>query len=282
MKPSNIDALFLLQNNTPLEDFCGLTPNEVHQLLYYPFADKSPLRFRNDIADDVLENIPFFRIAEEFLKLIQRDKQIKLTPLGALPKKVMVEIYDHKFLLDEMIESGIVKLWKEQDCISIMVARLVVDLAGLIKKSTGKLFLTKEGTRLLKPENRLQLFKEIFKAHSTDFNWGYCDGYPQRPIGQLGFGFSLYLLDQFGEQLQSASFYVEKYMKAFPQLLEFFPDQQFSSGKRLFERCYRLRTIDRFLEWYGFVTVERIRKISDDDNYNVKRNNLFRQVFLFE
>jgi hypothetical protein len=42
-----------------------------------------------------------------YLKIIERDKQIKLTPLGALPRKVLVEFYEKKFLLDMAIESGI-------------------------------------------------------------------------------------------------------------------------------------------------------------------------------
>jgi len=42
-----------------------------------------------------------------------REKQIKLTPLEALLKKVMVAIYDKGFLYYEHIESGLTKLWKE-------------------------------------------------------------------------------------------------------------------------------------------------------------------------
>lgn len=118
----DIEANILLRNNAPLEDFLGLSATEIHNLLFDTFGDKSPVQFREDIDDKTLDQIPIFRIVEEYLKIIQRDKQIKLTPLGALPKKVMVELYDKRFLLDEYIESGIIKLWKEDDCISIKSA----------------------------------------------------------------------------------------------------------------------------------------------------------------
>lgn len=85
--PDDIEANFILRNNTPLDDFLGLSPTEIHHLLYDTFGDKSPIQLRDNIDDKTLDQIPLFRIAEEFLKIIHRDKQIKLTPLGALPKK---------------------------------------------------------------------------------------------------------------------------------------------------------------------------------------------------
>jgi hypothetical protein len=97
--PDDIETNILLRNNTPLDDFLGLSPTEIHHLLYDTFGDKSPVQFRDNIDDETLDQIPLFRIAEEFLKIIYRDNQIKLTPLGALPKKVMVELYDKRFLL---------------------------------------------------------------------------------------------------------------------------------------------------------------------------------------
>jgi len=109
------DIDILLLNYRPVENFLGLTPTEVNYLLYDTFGEKSPLKFSIDLNDDTLNQIPLFCIAEEYLKILQRDKQIKLTPLGAMPRKVVVELYDKKILLDEHIESGITKLWREQD-----------------------------------------------------------------------------------------------------------------------------------------------------------------------
>ena len=30
------------QNNTPLDDFCGLSPAQIHRMLYDPFGEESP------------------------------------------------------------------------------------------------------------------------------------------------------------------------------------------------------------------------------------------------
>lgn len=74
----------------------------------------------------------------------------------------MVEVYAHKFLPDYYIESGVSKLWREEDCISISSARLTAGVAGLVKKSAGKLSLTKKGANFLQPENRLHFSRQFF------------------------------------------------------------------------------------------------------------------------
>lgn len=268
----------LYLNNHPLDDFLGLAPIEIHALIYDAFGDKSPVHFQENIDDNTLDKIPLFRIAEDFLKIIQRDKQIKLTPLGALPKKIMVEIYEKRFLLDEDIENGLTKLWKEDDCISIKSARLTFEIAGLVRKYNGKLMLTKTGTKLLETNNRLEIFKQFFKAFTDNFPWSYNDLYPEQPIGQLAWAFSVIMLDKFGDQPQTVDFYAEKYLKAFPALISFFEDD-YSSPEKKFVHCYGIRTFDRFLMWFGFVTVDKQKNYLNLETDKFKRTDLVRSIF---
>lgn len=277
-KTDDIETNILLLNNSPVDDFLGLSPTEIHNLLYDTFGDKSPVQFRDDIDDKTLDQIPLFKIVEDYLKIIQRDKHIKLTPLGALPKKVMVELYDKRFLLDEHIESGITKLWKEDDCIAIRSARLTAEIAGLVKKVSGKLTLTRTGTKLLETNNRLQIFRQFFQAFTNKFLWSFNDGYPEQPIGQLGWAFSLILLDRFGHQPQTVEYYADKYLRAFPKFITFFqPD--YSTPERQFFRCYGVRTFDRFFLWFGFVTVDKQKILIDLDTDKFKRTDLVKRIF---
>jgi len=82
------DPLRILFENKPLDDFCGMTSNEIRHLLYSPFDDVSPLKINSPIDNDTLNNIPFFLLTEKLLQIVQREGSIKLTPLGALPQKV--------------------------------------------------------------------------------------------------------------------------------------------------------------------------------------------------
>jgi hypothetical protein len=276
--PDDIEANILLTNNTPVDDFLGLTPTEIHYLFYDTFGDKSPVQFRKDVDDQTLDKIPLFKIVEEYLKIIQRDKQIKLTPLGALPKKVMVELYNKRYLLEEPIEHGIIKLWREQDSISIRSARLTAELAGLVKKVSGKLTLTKTATKLLDSNNRLQMFRQFFQAFTDKFLWSFNDGYPEQPIGQVGWAFSVIMLDKFGDQPQTVDFYAHKYLRAFPMFITFFkPD--YSTPEQQFFRCYGIRTFERFFLWFGFVTVDRQKKYSDIETDKFRRTDVVKSIF---
>ncbi|GMQ30212.1 hypothetical protein [Algoriphagus confluentis] len=276
--PDDIEANILLRNNIPLDDFLGLSATEIHHLLYDTFSEKSPVQLYNNIDDKTLDQIPLFRIVEEYLKIIQREKQIKLTPLGALPKKVMVELYDRRFLLDEHIERGITKLWKEDDCIAIKTARLTAEIAGLVRKVNNKLTLTKTTTKLFEKSNRLQIFRQFFQAFTDKFLWSFNDGYPEQPIGQLGWAFSVIMLDKFGHQPQTVGFYADKYLRAFPKFIAFFqPD--YSTPERQFFRCYGVRTFDRFLLWFGLVTVDKQKTFLDIDTDKFKRTEVMKNIF---
>lgn len=274
----DIEASILLRNNTPMDDFLGLSPTEIHHLLYNTFGEKSPVQFRCDIDDQTLNQIPLYRILEEYLKIIQRDKQIKLTPLGALPKKVMVELYNKRFLPDELIERGITKLWKEDDCIAIRSARITAELAGFVRKANGKLALTKQATKLLETNNRWQLFRQFFQAFTDKFLWSYNDRYPEEPIGQLGWAFSVIMLDKYGDQPQTVDFYAEKYLKAFPALITFF-QPGYATPERQFLKCYGIRTFDRFFLWFGFVTVDKQKIFLNSDTDTYKRTDLVKSIF---
>ena len=276
-----IQASILLRNNTPLDEFEGLTPTEVHSLLYHTLTYKSPVQLKQVADDSTLDQVPFFRLAEELLRIIHRDKFIKLTPLGALPKKVMVEVYAHGFLPDEHIESGIVKLHREQDCISISAARFATEYAGLIKKAHGKLSLTKLGEKLLQSENRPELFTKILLSFTRDFNWGFHDGYPNQPIGQLGWAFTLYLLFKYGREPRTVTFYADKYLTAFPVFITFF-QADFSTPKKLFIQCFHLRTFERFLLWFGFVSVQKQKKHSDPYTNTYSCSELMECLFMVE
>jgi hypothetical protein len=268
----------LLQNNTPLDEFIGFTASEIHYLLYDTFGDKSPVQFCDNIDDKTLDQIPIFRVVEEYLKIIQREKYIKLTPHGALPKKVIVELYAKNFLLDEFIENGTYKLSKEQDVIAISSARLAVELARLVKKSNGKITLTKKATKLLEKNNRLEIFKQFFQAFTNKFNWGYNDGYPEQPIGQLGWAFSVILLDKFGDKPRSVEFYAQKYLFAFPNFIAFF-DSNYSNAEKHFFSCYGIRSFNRFFVWFGFLTADKKNLLSSTEQDKYTRTDILKSVF---
>jgi hypothetical protein len=281
MNHPDLEPLRLLQNNVPLDDFSGLSPAEMHHLLYDTFGDKSPLNLRNELQSTTLANIPFFLLTEEFLKILMRENSIKLTPLGALPRKTVHELYSHKFITEDIIEAGAFKLSREQDSIAITSVHLNLLASGSIKRPNGRLSLTKKGQQLVQPEQRINLFKETLSSYTEKFNWASNDGYTPSPVGQLGWGFTVYLLKKFGQNERPIEFYAEKYLKAFPRFLEFFPVRQYGTPIEDFANCYRVRTFERFLEWFGFVKIDYKRGVQERHSDTVRRTGVFEAVFKF-
>lgn len=277
---SEIETNILLKNNSPLDDFLGLSPSDMHDLVYYPHQNNSVVKIRSDIDNATLDRIPFFRIIEELLKIVERDSFIKLTPLGALPKKIMVELYSYKFIPEYFLENGTTKLTRQQDSISIENARLVAEVAGFVKKIKGKFSLTKNGNLLLKSENRLKLFHSVIEAFTERFMWSYNDGYPEHPIAQQGWAFSVFMLAKFGNEFRQGEFYGDGYVTAFPNFIDFFHDVNYGTPRDNCIRCYVVRTFDRFFDWLGIVTVEKGATFFDKSNY--KATDLLRKVFTIE
>ncbi|NRT14801.1 hypothetical protein HNP99_001145 [Flavobacterium sp. 28A] len=268
-------------NNSESDKLSGLTPNQTHELIYNPLGENSCIKFSSTINSEILDEIPFFRISEELLKIIKRDGFIKLTPLGALPKKILIELYDFRFIVDEHIESGINKLYREDVCVPIKTARIVCESTNLVKKTKGKLLLTKNGERCLKNENRVELFKIIFLIFSEKFNWAYNDGYTKEPVGQYGYLFSIYLLKKFGDKENSTNYFAEKYLQVFEKFITYF-NEDYSTPEKLFNSCYTLRTFERFTEWFGLTKLSGKNSYFDLENAKITKTILFEKIFILE
>lgn len=282
MKRSDIEATILLRNNTPLDIFYGLTPNEMDHLMYDTFEERSPIQFHPDISDATLDKIPFFRLAEAFVKVVQREKRMKLTPSGALQRKVLLELYSHGFATEWYIENDYFKVWQEHHWPQIGSARVTANMAGLVKLSKGKIVITAQGTMLLKAENRVELFKAIFRSYCLEFNWGFNDYYINYPVGQFGFGYSMYLMDRFGDKLLPSEFYSSAYLKAIPDLIDHFADEVYTSAESQFHDCYTLRTFERFLDWFGLVQIEKNPDGRTKPDFKLMRSALFDQIFVID
>lgn len=279
---NELEAIRLLLNNRPEEDFEGLTPAEMHDLIYSSFGSTSPLKINPIISDDVLNQLPFFRLTEVFMNIIQREQKIKLTPLGALPKKILTELYSHRFILEDGVESGIHKLTREIDSNVLSMVHYNTLFSGLIKKHYNRLSLTKTGESLLHPDKRNQLLHKVLESYTEKLPWSNLDGYPKVPVGNLGWGFVIILLMKYGGELREKKFYADKYVRAFPDLLQQFPSTSFASPLQNLIRCFCLRTFDRFLEWWGFVTVEKRNSGIDSELMKISVSPALAEVFQTE
>ncbi|MCZ4694618.1 hypothetical protein DWB61_06150 [Ancylomarina euxinus] len=254
------------QNNRSIPEFEGYSPIEMHNLLHFTFEPDSPISIQKLTKEEYL-NIPILNQVKYFLNLVRESGEIKLTSKGFLPTKIVHEIYNEGFIEEYQFSSGISKLYKESDSLTINLTRLLVELAGLTKKRNGKLSLTKAGGKIASDNQKL--FELVFKTMTQKFSWAYYDNYEDEQLGQLGYGFSLLLISKYGMQKRLDSFYAEKYLKAFPQFLESITPT-YGTVENYAGNCYSIRMFERFLCYFGLVKIEKKGKILDREIFITK------------
>jgi hypothetical protein len=268
------------RNKTPLEDFDGFSPEEMYQILYFPFGENCPIKLRSEFNHDILATSPLMNIVMELLKNIENDG-MKLTARGYLPPKVIREIYNKNYLPDATIESGISSLRTEQNWIAIHTTKIVLKLAGIIRQSKGKLFLTKKYGQLFKENDHASIFLRFLESFAMKFNWGYNDRYESDELGQLGFLFMLHLINKYGENFREIGFYTTKYLKAFPMFASQERYDNSSLGINWSERGICTRFFDRFANWFGFIEIsDRKSKFALNRDDSTRRTDLLNQLIV--
>lgn len=266
-------------NDTPQPDFCGLSPTQMHQLLYQPLGPASVVQLRAHVPDEVLAHVPFLRLTEAFLRLLQRETPLRLTPLGALPRKYLRELYAHGFILEEELETGLFTLSREIDSLAITTLHQTTRLAGLARLVRGQLLLTKKGGQLLDPGHRPALCALVLATFTNRFLWASHDGYPSQTVGQTGWAYSVYLLARFGEQPHPVSFYAARYQRAFPFVLAEFTDPAYRTPLEQFTHCYGVRTFERGLNWFGLLGPEPQSAVLHQPDQPLGASPLLAQLF---
>lgn len=267
------------QNRTAISDFEGLSPAQMMPLLHNLFGDNSIVQITNNIPDDILDQIGFFRVCEEFLAIINREENIKLTPKGSLPKKIVKEIYDRRFILDRMIESGVSKNFVELELTFIHNANIICKELGLIKKQNNCLSLTAKGKKLMSSQNRNELFRLILEHFIKSFNWSYNDRYDDEINGQFGIGFTIYLLFKYGFEERAVQFFADKYLTAFPNIIDNFQEYPFMDKQTQFNSSYKVRAFERFLQWFNFIDITATESYRPPREMAVVATKMIKYVF---
>ncbi|MFS4415457.1 hypothetical protein [Maribacter sp. 2307ULW6-5] len=270
-----IQEAMAAQNNRKVPDFEGYSPAEMHYLLHDSFHKESPLTLKSAKPQHFMK-VPIFNLVGHLMEHLENQGGIKLTQKGHLPVRLVADLYAQGFYEEEDITSGITKLYKEEDAMSITLARLLPELAGWTKKRKGRLSLTSRGKRALHDDR--ERFETLFKVFGTAFNWAYFDRYESEEIGQFGLGFSLLLLCKYGNEKRSTTFYAEKYFKAFPQLLQDLQEPWFTDLHSQVASCYALRLFSRFLSYFGVISLEKEGKGFNAPLF-VKKTPLFDTFF---
>ncbi len=180
------------RNQTPVDEFHGLSPEQMHRMLHFPFASPEVIRF-----PAILDTNPKAPILTLFSLLTETigEQGLKPTAKGNLPQKFCREAalaYWGETAYRENTRLGGIN--REYDFPDLHITRLVAELAGLIRKHKGRFILGRDCRALLAGEGPAAIYPRLFRAYVEQFNWAYRDRRVELRFIRATFLFTLYLL----------------------------------------------------------------------------------------
>jgi len=227
---SKMQQFMTQRNNVGRNDFEGYSPVEMSDILYCTFSTGKIVQLK-ECSSDAYNECPLFRQIKYVISVLQRDGKIKLTTTGALPSKLVKELYPLG-ALESLVETGFTKLYKEADTIATQLTHLVMKQMKIVKEVHGVMTIVKGRTKMLEDDHALM--KSMLYVMTNLFNFAYFD-LMEENLGVVGIGYSIVLLHKYGDKKRDATFYSTKYFKAL------FPgeDDHYVYWIRVFDRCLR-------------------------------------------
>jgi len=267
-------------NRGPRDDFHGLSPDQMHRFLHFPFDSPDLVVFPDRF--DPAPTAPILTLLGLLAQGIG-GQGMKPTAKGNLPQKFCREAALHYWGEETYRRNTrFAGINREEDFAEMHVARLTAQLGGLVRKYKGRFILGRDCRNLLFKDGSAAIYPRLFQSYTTRFNWGYRDRYPQIPFIQQSFLFSLYLLSRYGSEPRPHSFYEDCFLQAFPMVLNDLEPASFSTPEQRIRSCYTVRTLIRFAEFFGLATVEPFdaEKLFPS-KYRVRKSPLLDQAVRF-
>lgn len=201
------------RNAQALADFEGLSPEQMHRLLHFPFTSPNLLRFEpppTELARQTPVMHYLLGIAEA-----ADGAGLKATATGNLPRN-----FSRDLIRARIGEGGYAELTRfsdiqsEADYIPLHATRIVAEAAGILRLTSGRFRLVQKNRIWFDDPGRLYL--RLLETYTTRYNWAYADRFAELPILQQAFAFGLYLLHRHGAEERPEGFYGDAFVRAFP------------------------------------------------------------------
>jgi len=252
---SVLDTHNAMTNHAPSEDFHGLSADQMYRFLHLPFESPELITFPWKLTTEPDSKAAF--LLSQLLAGIG-EQGTKLTATGNLGRKFCQDVgarYYERYPDNHF--SAKLKITSETMLEPLNTIRLTAQCAGLLRKYKGKMLLTKKCKKALAGGDLKELYPMLFQGYCQKFNWGYRDGYEEIHIIQQSFAFLLFILGKYGDTWRAATFYSDIFQNAFPIAIEDVSASPYSEPEETLQTCFILRSLNRFVDFFGLVELER-------------------------
>ena len=271
------DQFMQQRNQQPQDDFQGLTSEQVHRMLHFPFESPEFFNFPETLS--IEPEAPILTLVQWITNAID-EKGLKATAKGNLPQKLCKEsVIDYRKHLPASDYLHRLNISREDDFEDLHTTRIVLELSGLLRKTKGRFYLTRKYQQLVSKKGLAGIYPLILKTYSRKFNWAYRDGYDELPFIQQSFLFSMYLLKLHGNDWKPFLIYEDYFLQAFPMVIDEGNSSHYRSAEDDVRSCYGFRALHRFLHFMGLASIESIpndKPVSRE--YQIKKLPLLDEV----
>ena len=184
-------------NRRPMPEFDGLSPHEVSQLIYGNWeGQEATLVLSRELSLDDLDEAEILTNARVFLRALLEHDDTKATSAGNLNRKFVREMVERMSWPTGFLEDlkSFKKTWNEEDVFPLHTMRVVLVLAGLVRKIKGSFRITKRGEHLTRESAAGELYATLFQAFFRKFNLAYLDYLPECLGVQQTIAYSLFMV----------------------------------------------------------------------------------------
>lgn len=269
------------RNNQPHPDFCGVTPTQMANWLYAPFAE---LQWVSISTPDSLSASPVMRYLALILdEAMAQEGAFKATSKGNLPAKLVkqasellsefaVAQFPRNISISEFAGSN------EDKFNALHYTRVLAEISGIIYRRSGRYHVKKTAQKQYQALGIQAFFKPMLEAAISKYNWSYLDGFEYDVDLRTFWLFMLWRI----QNHNSLDQLVEEVITAFPDLIQSLPTDDYFSPERNLSMLIESRFIERFLQFWGFVTIDPRRYINAEPVARVVQvQPLLKQTFQF-
>lgn len=164
-------------NETPQAELGGLSPRQAFELLHLDWEGGGVLRLEAGLALDELDGAEILVNARRMLAALAEAGGMKATQAGNLNRRAVAQLaallrWDPK--LAEALRTRSRPL-NEMDLFPLHVLRVVLGLAGLLRKWKGSFRVTARGRALQSQDRAGELYALLFRTVFRRFNLAYLD-----------------------------------------------------------------------------------------------------------
>ena len=277
---SALGAHFEARNSRPLDDFCGLSADQMQAMLEGPHRCGRLFEFAERTSAE--PHAPAALVLGRLVEAAGRAGGIKPTATGNLPLVFCRETQEALYTAFATVRPKYGdRLRSEEDFALLHAIHVVAKEVGYVRTYRGRIVLGREARDLLKKGGMQVLFPHFLAAYSMVFNWGYLDRLPELPFIQRSYLYPLYLLHRFGETWRPQVFYEDLYLRAFPTVLSEVPPHPYRDAESDVRLTLTWQFFARFALWFGFAAVEPVSTsegLGTREHFRIRKGPMFDQL----